>query len=247
MRALPALESETYDGWVLRAAGGYTGRANSAAPLDPGALDPAEKISYTEAWYRARGLPPMIRLTPAAQPAGLDLVLEEHNYSLRDEGVSVEAVELDGSYAPVGAVEVAEGPVPRSWPAMLAGLQTRVGQHLDTARDLFSRLPPTSAFAAVRRDGIAVAVGRAVLENDDVGLFDIITRPDLRRGGLASDITMALLDWGSQHGATRAYLQVESGNDPALRLYRRFGFAEVYRYWYRVAPEGLSKLVARSS
>ena len=45
MQALPALESETYDGWVHRAAGGYTGRANSAAPLDPGELDPAEKIS----------------------------------------------------------------------------------------------------------------------------------------------------------------------------------------------------------
>jgi len=237
MRALPALESETYDGWVLRAAGGYTGRANSAAPLDPGELEPAEKITYTEAWYRSRGLPPMIRLTPAAQPAGLDLVLEERNYSLRDEGVSVQAVELDGSHSPVGLVEVAEGPIPRSWLAMLASLQPRVEQHLDAARDLFSRLPISSAFAAVRRDGAPAAIGRAVLENDDVGLFDIITDPDLRRRGLATDITLALLDWGSQHGATRAYLQVEPGNSPALGLYRRFGFEEVYRYWYRVAPE----------
>lgn len=237
MRALPALESETYDGWVLRAAGGYTGRANSAAPLDTGELDPAEKISYTEAWYRSRGLPPMIRLTPAAQPAGLDLVLEEREYSLRDEGVSVQAVELDGSYAAVGAVEVVDGPVPRSWPAMLASLQPRVEQRFDAASDLISRLPVSSAYAAVRRDGAPVAVGRAVVENGDVGLFDIITRADLRRRGLATDITLALLDWGSRHGATRAYLQVESGNDPALLLYRRFGFEEVYRYWYRVAPE----------
>ena len=179
----------------------------------------------------------MIRLTPAAQPAGLDLLLKARHYSLRDEGVSVQAVELDGSYAPVGAVEVADGPVPRSWPAMLASLQPRVERHFDAARDLFSRLPVSSAFAAVCRDGAPAAVGRAVVESDDVGLFDIITRPDLRRRGLASDITLALLDWGSQHGATRAYLQVESGNDPALRLYRRFGFEEVYRYWYRVAPE----------
>ena len=237
MRALPALESETYDGWVLRAAAGYTGRANSAAPLDAGELDPAEKISYTEAWYRARGLPPMIRLTPAAQPAGLDLLLKEREYSLRDEGVSVQAVELDGSYAPVGAVEVDEGPVPRTWPAMLARLQTRVEQHFDAAIGLFSRLPSSSAFAAARLDGAPAAVGRAVVENGDVGLFDIITRPDLRRRGLATDITMALLDWGARRGATRAYLQVESGNGPALRLYRRFGFEEVYRYWYRVAPE----------
>jgi len=179
----------------------------------------------------------MIRLTPAGQPAGLDLVLEERDYSLRDEGVSVQALELDTSYSPVGTVEVAEGPVPPSWLAMLAGLQPRVEQHFAAARDLFSRLPVSSAFAAVRRDGAPAAVGRAVVENGDVGLFDIITHPDLRHRGLATDITLALLDWGSQHGATRAYLQVEPGNTPALRLYRLFGFAEVYRYWYRVAPE----------
>ena len=237
LNALPALEEEDYDGWILRAAGGYTGRANSAAPLDPGERDPAEKISYTEAWYRSRGLPPMIRLTPAAQPAGLDLLLEEREYSLRDEGVSVQAVKLDGSYSPVGPVEVVEGPIPRSWLAMLASLQPRVKQRFDAASDLFSRLPVSSAFAAVRRDGAPAAIGRAVLENDDVGLFDIATHPDLRRGGLATDITMALLNWGSRRGATRAYLQVEPRNDPALRLYRRFGFEEAYRYWYRVAPE----------
>ena len=237
MNALPALESEHYDGWILRAAGGYTGRANSAAPLYPGTLETIHKIVYTETWFQSRALTPMIRLTPAAQPAGLDLLLEERKYSLRDEGVSVQAVELDGSYSPVGPVEVVEGPIPRSWLAMLASLQPRVEQHFDAASDLFSRLPVSSAFAAVRRDGAPAAIGRAVLENDDVGLFDVATHPDLRRGGLATDITMALLNWGSRRGATRAYLQVESGNDPALRLYRRFGFEEVYRYWYRVAPE----------
>jgi len=63
MRALPALETERFDGWVLRAAGGYTRRANSAAPLYSGELDSAEKIVYTETWFRSRGLTPMVRLS----------------------------------------------------------------------------------------------------------------------------------------------------------------------------------------
>ena len=47
-------------GWLLRAGGGFTGRANSALPLgEPGR--PAERaVDEVEAWYWRRGLKPMI-------------------------------------------------------------------------------------------------------------------------------------------------------------------------------------------
>ena len=236
LNALPALESELYDGWVLRAAGGYTGRANSAAPLYPGELETADKIAHTEAWYRSRGLSPMIRLTAAAQPADLDLLLEERGYSLRDEDVSVRARPLDGKDFATEAVEISEGPMPDRWLAALASFQTRVERHHEAVRILLSRLPAASAFAMIRREAIPVAIGRAVFENGHVGLFDVFTDPEQRRQGLATDITLALLGWGAGLGATRAYLQMVPDNDAADRLYQRLGFEEVYRYWYRVAP-----------
>jgi GNAT superfamily N-acetyltransferase len=236
LNALPAVESEHYDGWILRAAGGYTGRANSAAPLDPGGLEPASKISYTEEWYRSRRLTPMIRLTPSAQPCDLDQLLEERGYSLRDEGVSVQARSLDGNNVPTEAVEVAEGPVPDHWLMTLAEFQPRVGKHIDVVRDLFSRLPLTSAFALIRHEASPASLGRAVVEDGHIGLFDVFTRPDFRGRGLATDITLALLGWGEAQGATHAYLQVVPSNDAAHRLYQRLGFQEAYRYWYRVAP-----------
>ena len=236
MNALPALESERFDGWVLRAAGGYTGRANSAAPLYPGQLEAVHKLAHTETWYRSRRLTPMIRLTPAAQPSNLESLLEERGYTLRDEGVSVQVCSLNGIDPPINTVAVEVGPVPDHWLATLAGFQPAVAQHLGEVRRLFSRLPTFSAFAVIRHEAAAAAIGRAVLEGGNVGLFDVFTRPDLRSRGLATDITLALMGWGAGKGAIRAYLQVVPSNESACRLYRRLGFHEVYRYWYRVAP-----------
>jgi hypothetical protein len=80
LRAWPALEEMDYDGWRLRAAQGYIGRANSVAPLAHGGLPVAEKIAHVEAWYTARQLPAKFRLTEFARPGTLDLHLRSLGY-----------------------------------------------------------------------------------------------------------------------------------------------------------------------
>jgi ribosomal protein S18 acetylase RimI-like enzyme len=53
-------EEEWLGDWLLRAADGFTGRANSALPLgDPG-LPLEAALAKVTRWYRHRGLPPMI-------------------------------------------------------------------------------------------------------------------------------------------------------------------------------------------
>ncbi|MBK9746473.1 MAG: hypothetical protein IPO91_06785 [Chloroflexi bacterium] len=63
MRAWPALEEVDYDGWRLRSAKGYTGRANSVYPFSAGMVALDEKIDHCERFYAERGLKTRFKLT----------------------------------------------------------------------------------------------------------------------------------------------------------------------------------------
>jgi ribosomal protein S18 acetylase RimI-like enzyme len=79
-----------------------------------------------------------------------------------------------------------------------------------------------------------VGCALGVLQNDYIGIFDVIVHPDCRGQGYGERLVRALLGWGKQNLAQAAYLQVMANNAPALRLYNRLGFREKYQYWYRV-------------
>ena len=49
--------------------------------------------------------------------------------------------------------------------------------------------------------------------------------PPSRRHGIASAMLTFVLEQAAAEGATRATLEVRRSNDPARRLYERFGFA----------------------
>ena len=73
-----------------------------------------------------------------------------------------------------------------------------------------------------------------MLENDVFGLFDIVTDPEQRNKGYGTQLVTAMLDWARQNAASRAYLQVVDTNQVAQHLYAKFGFHELYHYWYRI-------------
>ena len=88
MWAWPPKETARDEGWLLRAAGGHTRRANSVQPLVfASGADVERAIGRVEAWYARRGLPACFQLTDRAAPAGLDAALERRGYARLTAGL----------------------------------------------------------------------------------------------------------------------------------------------------------------
>ncbi|WP_245997120.1 GNAT family N-acetyltransferase [Brevibacillus invocatus] len=79
-----------------------------------------------------------------------------------------------------------------------------------------------------------VACGLGVLDSGYIGLYDIVTDSRCRKQGFGEQLVLHLLQWGRDNGAEISYLQVIADNRPALGLYAKLGYQEVYRYWYRI-------------
>ena len=81
-----APEESPLGSWLLRAADGFTGRANSALAIgDPG-LPLGAAVGEVRQWYQARGLPAMVAVSfPLGQPerSAVDQFLDERGWLLR--------------------------------------------------------------------------------------------------------------------------------------------------------------------
>jgi ribosomal protein S18 acetylase RimI-like enzyme len=106
-------------------------------------------------------------------------------------------------------------------------------RHLPTMRMMLGSIVPKSGFFHLKEGTETVAVGLSVLERGFVGIYDIVIDADLRNRGLGTQMMRHILHWGQTNGAHTAYLQVMLNNPPALHLYQKLGFREIYRYWYR--------------
>lgn len=220
--------------WLLRAAQGFSGRANSAlATGDPG-LPLAEAVTRVRAWYAARGLPAMIAVPhpldrPGDSPA--DRFLHQQGWRVRRGPAVVMTAPAAAVAAPAAQVDLAPEPG-QDW---LKLYHDQRNAPLPVVRHLLMSAAD-QRFASVRRGGNVVAIGRVALTGDWGGLTAVAVHPGYRRTGLATAITAALASAAVRHGATRLYLQVEAGNQAARALYARSGFTAHHAYHYRTEP-----------
>jgi ribosomal protein S18 acetylase RimI-like enzyme len=221
--AWPAYEQRSYDGWILRHAGGATKRANSVLPLGSPA-DLAGAIAEAETFYAGRGLPCVFSIGLGATP-GLDGELAARGYQVVDPSVIMAGQVARGPV--LDKVRVEERPW-REWLETWWAVDGRYGIGLPEAERICTGVP--AWYAAVEEDGVPVAVGRGVPQGDTLGVYCMATLPRARRRGLARSVLRALV---RHFDGTSAYLVVTSRNQGARALYGSEGLAVQGEYHYR--------------
>ena len=231
------------DGWLLRFSRGKAKRARCIQAVAEGGMPVPAKLARCWPVFREHGLWPYVRITPFSRPSGLDAELAALGMERIDE-TCVMTMPLSGSAEPDAASAGAAVSGVRFLSAGGAEFAAWVGAARgSTAAEVAAhaaRIAASpvahSALLATEAGGSALAGGQAVTEGDVVGLYDVYTAASSRGQGLATAVCSALLARAAGQGARVAYLQVDAANEAALRIYRRLGFTEGYRYHYRTPP-----------
>lgn len=255
----PAPETAQLGGWVLRAAGGWTHRANSALLLGPPDREPGAALAACRDWYAERGLTPLLSV-PGVR-AVTDLLRGTEVAHGQDP---VRGADRRGGWTallptvvlvaragdvlagidrlptiarpPLPAEPAAGGPV-----VALSAAPSRewltdyrdAASHPAAAAVLAGPGPPARVRFAEMPGGAGVAArGRAVTLDGWVGLTAVATAPERRGGGLGRTLVAALLTDGLRHGGVRSYVEVELDNTGALAFWDRLGYHRSHESLY---------------
>ncbi len=233
LNAWPSLQTQFYDGWILRFADGYTRRSNSVYPVYESSIPLDEKIGFCYKTYSSLNLPALFRISSLGSDQELDRRLEEKGYE-RSGDAALRILDMDG-YGCMEAQNVTvESRFSDKW---LDGFFfcSNITNEKDrsAAKRILDNVLGEVIVVSKQIDGRVVGCGYGAVERGHVGIFDIAVHKDYRANGYGKSIMEGILGEAACKQVGTAYLQVLVGNIPAEKLYDKLGFHELYRYWYR--------------
>ncbi len=226
------------DGWSVGLSPGLAKRSRCVNAFYPSTRPFEVNLAETQAAFAEANLPCIFRITPFVSDPTLDARLEALVY-VRFDPALVMVLELSklqlGHVRPTTATFSMQDDLAlaASWVAEMRGDDARETAGLAERWRLSS--VDVSASFAFDEAGVRVARSVAIREHDHVGIFDVGTVTEGLNRGYASALLATQLSHAVDTGARIAYLQVRADN-PARRIYERFGFRGTYEYWYRALP-----------
>jgi ribosomal protein S18 acetylase RimI-like enzyme len=232
-RTWPCAKTAQVGEWVLRAAGGFTRRANSCLPLgDPG-LPLGEAVDRVESWYRSESVEPCFKILPGTAPE-LDLLLQDRGWSVATPSrtLSRPLRDVPESIPP----ELSASAIPDAdWLRTVSLWDSESPEKARLHAELALRIPSAGFLRWTVPAGL-VAVGLVALEGSESFLYDVVVHPEVRGKGIGRAFCQAAISWAAACGTGRMALQVLESNVAARALYASLGFLETHAYHYRTRP-----------
>ncbi len=234
-RSFPSTSTH-YDGtWAIRLTAGHPAkRLNSVNPLDPS--DHAyidARLELAKRKFESFGRELVFRQSPLAPPE-LEDILDDRGWVRFDESI-VMMLDLDKVDLPNHIDHVPMKDI-GYWVDSFLHLSAETKSSKPGLFEVIQSIKPNCGLFVKNLDDQHVAAVRCVHDNDLVGVFDFVTGKAFQRQGNAKTLMGSALKWAKQSGARYAWLQVVAENTAAFELYKSFGFEELYRYSYRMAP-----------
>lgn len=207
----------------MRAAEGFTGRANSTLTCgDPGVPIP-DALRAVQVFAREHGIKPTAHVVNGSPP---ESAVEAAGWRVDlDHPGGAESLVMTGPLEKF-AEGVAESRDLPGWWELTAGSEVTAAQRhvLGSGGNV--------CFASLGSEGTVIAAVRGAVVEDVLHVARLAVRPSHRRQGLARRLMGELAGWGLDRGATTCVLQVAEHNEAAIRLYEELGCSEHHRYRY---------------
>ena len=232
MAAWPSLATILYDGWVIRLSDGYGNRGNSVNPIYPSKIDLEEKIIYCDDFFARHNLPATYKLAECEEQARLEKRLDDLDYRKINE-TSIQTCRMDSMTGKKHEGIVIKEDFDSFWTDSVIAYNKIEEKYVPVFKAILGNIAMEKIVIRKETEGVTAGCGYAVIGRGYAGIFDIVVREDLRGKGYGREIVETLLWEAKKRGAEKSYLQVMLNNQAALHLYKKLGYREEYRYWYR--------------
>ncbi|NHJ39823.1 MAG: GNAT family N-acetyltransferase [Asgard group archaeon] len=234
--AWPALKHHILNGWIIRLAEGVTRRANSVLPLSYYGENIQEDIDFVEEIYNQWNLPSVFQIPDYHEPKNLSHILEDRGYLKEAESlvmkcaikeISTISQNLNFSYSNSNKES-------EEWFTALKEFNNSSNERISIVRKIINRISQPKKFFYAKENESIVGVTLVVIERSHLGIYNMATKPEYRRQGIAKSIFAEIKKWATEQNIGNIYLQVQGDNLGAINLYKSVNLRETFRYRYMI-------------
>ncbi len=235
-RAWAAKETINHNGWLVRLSEGVTNRVNSVLPLVyHGHGDNLESdINLVEKMYKENNLPLVFQIPDYVEPSNLVEFLENIGFeSFSETAVMSREVNQEQDTLINDSFDYKfEKDASEHWFKTLQRINKIDNYRLEAIRKIISRTSNSKVTCSVNINNRTTGIVLGVIERPFMGIYDLLVDPDYRRKGIGEFIMKKMLLHAYESNLSTIYLQVEVKNLPAVKLYKKLNFQELFKYRY---------------